>query len=473
VRASLVVGLALGWLAATRPASAVACLLACGFALRRMPRASEIALGLVGALPGLVLLACHQHAATGAWGISSQSLYYAASDGPPGCFRYGFGRDIGCIHEHGEFVEKNLRDGYDAWAAIKTTARRLKMHGVDATNAEPLAVLTVGALAWCARRPATRVLAAFPVALVLVYAPFYFDGNYPGGGARFLADGLPLELVALAVVVPPAATALAAKLGRAVTARRLAAGLVGLSLVGFALRGHVDHERLRDREGGRPMFEPARLRAAHVERGLVFVDTDHGFSIGFDPDARADRGGLEIARLHGDATDRLLYEARGEPPTWLYDYDVETGGAILAPFAPRESDRIEGESLWPALEQSGAAALPGYPQESCEPGTRTLRVVGFGSARASVRLALPSLHASRVRVLAGGVASPDLTLRIVGDAGELPKTTVAVGACTETAWLDLPENGAGLALEIEGAPAPDGRMLTLDRIVLFHGKESR
>ncbi len=36
---------------------------------------------------------------------------------------------------------------------------------------------------------------------VLAYAPFYFDGDYPGGGARFFADILPLEhvLVGLAL----------------------------------------------------------------------------------------------------------------------------------------------------------------------------------------------------------------------------------------------------------------------------------
>jgi len=31
--------------------------------------------------------------------------------------------------------------------------------------------------------------------VMLAYVPFYFDGSYPGGGARLFADVLPLEHV--------------------------------------------------------------------------------------------------------------------------------------------------------------------------------------------------------------------------------------------------------------------------------------
>ena len=45
-----------------------------------------------------------QSVATGHALRAVQSAYYAASDGPPGCFRYGFGAGIGCLVEHGDFV---------------------------------------------------------------------------------------------------------------------------------------------------------------------------------------------------------------------------------------------------------------------------------------------------------------------------------------------------------------------------------
>ena len=96
---------------------------------------------LIGALPGALLFLAHQHAATGAFGASSQRLYYALGDGPPGCFRYGFGAGVGCVGEHGDFVRARLAGGYGLLAAAGTTLRRLKAHLVDPANLEPLALL--------------------------------------------------------------------------------------------------------------------------------------------------------------------------------------------------------------------------------------------------------------------------------------------------------------------------------------------
>src|SRR5262249_30291572 len=150
------------------------------------------------------------------------------------------------------------------------TLRRLKQHLVDPLNAEPLALLVLLG-GYAARSSARgRALGVAIAAQVLAYVPFYFDGNYPGGGARFYCDALPIEhvLVAIAVVrlAPPHATL-----------DRWAAGTVALALAGFGLRAGFDHAALRDREGGRPFFEPSELARAGVDRGLVFIDTDHGF----------------------------------------------------------------------------------------------------------------------------------------------------------------------------------------------------
>src|SRR5262249_1448847 len=108
-------GFALGWPPATPPASppppAGAPRVRPGRAAGRAAAALRMA---AGALPGLALLVLHQRAATGAFGASSQALYYAASDGPPGCFRFGFGDGIGCLGEHGEFVRARLEHGFGA-----------------------------------------------------------------------------------------------------------------------------------------------------------------------------------------------------------------------------------------------------------------------------------------------------------------------------------------------------------------------
>jgi hypothetical protein len=104
----------------------------------------------------------------------------------------------------------------------------------------------------------------------------------------FADDALPVEHALVAWLVVQRAAASKVRHGGPLA--------VGLALVGFALFTHVDHEQLRDREGGRPMFEPALLEAASVRGGLVLVDTDHAFALGFDPRSRAQRDSVEISR---------------------------------------------------------------------------------------------------------------------------------------------------------------------------------
>src|SRR5439155_621225 len=79
-----------------------------------------------------------EHAATGSFFESTQRAYYATSDGPPGCFRMGFGDGIGCVHEHGDFVHARLEHGFGLVAALGTTLRRLHTHLSDALVAWPL-----------------------------------------------------------------------------------------------------------------------------------------------------------------------------------------------------------------------------------------------------------------------------------------------------------------------------------------------
>ncbi|MBI4701167.1 MAG: hypothetical protein HY744_08420 [Deltaproteobacteria bacterium] len=365
----LAAGLISGWLLCTRPVSGLALLATMAVAGAQSARrsatarrgalwwAAAVAVGLV---PGLCVLAAQNAAATGDPLRPAQLAYYAVSDGPPGCFAYGFGPAVGCLGEHGDFVRANLPAGYGLVAALGTTGRRLWLHLGDALNFAPLfALVALGAaLGWRVR--SVRLLGWGMLLQVAAYAPFYFDGSFPGGGARMLADVLPLEHVLAAVGV----YGLGPRVGsHRWPAGRLAAAAVAVGLLYLGAHGLSAHAALRDRDGGRPMFEPAVVAGA---RGLVLVDTDHGFNLGYDP-----RGGeTRVARYRGDALDRLAWEALGRPPAYRYRFEAQPRAPALVwlepiAFDPRDSAalpvRIEGESLWPARAQRQGWAWPEWP----------------------------------------------------------------------------------------------------------------
>ena len=69
------------------------------------------------------------------------------------------------------------------------------------------------------------------------------------------------------------------------------------------------------------MWEPGVLEQAGVRRGLVFVDTDHGFNLGFDPSKVDASSAIVVARRRADSNDRLLWESLGRPAAFHYLYD--------------------------------------------------------------------------------------------------------------------------------------------------------
>jgi hypothetical protein len=238
----------------------------------------------------------------------------------------------------------------------------------------------------------------------LAYAPFYFDGNYPGGGARFYAELLPIEHVLAALAVVELASLGASPARR----RRWAGAALALVLVGFGVRVGFDHAQLRDREGGRPMFEPKRLATAGVTHGLLFLDTDHGYNLALDPHPGAP---IEVARWRGDGLDRLVWQARGRPPAFRYTYAFSGNEAGSVGIEPLHFDddpepfAIEGESLWPVKAQRGAFALPEHASTTCASGGRVLRIRrGTPSGDASVDVELPA------RLLRGARLTPRLAL---------------------------------------------------------------
>jgi hypothetical protein len=374
-------------------------------------------LAALGLVPGVSLLLLSQRIVTGSWLMSTQKLYYATSDGPPGCFRIGFGKGIGCLQEHGDFVAARLRDGYGVVAAAGTTLRRLHKHLLDVANLEPLAlvVLLPAFLRSRTRGSAVRPATALVVLQVLAYVPFYFDGDYPGGGARFFADVLPVEhalvMIGVALLVSRSSHAEDATISEGRFAR-CALAVLALSAIGFAVHASHDHVALRDRDGGRPMFEPDVLANASLKTGLVFVETDHGFNLGYDPSART-TDGIVVARLRGDDRDRMVYEALGRPPTYQYKFDLaETAKEpTVTPWTPPESSgsrRLEAEAEWPALTQAGGFAAPGW-SDKCASGKRALVITPEPGKRAHVTLELPIPSKGRYTVelrTADGVRIP-------------------------------------------------------------------
>jgi hypothetical protein len=314
-------------------------------------------------------------------------LYYATSDGPPGCFRYGFGHDVGCLYEHGDFVKARLADGYGVVAALGTTLRRLRAHLTDIANLEPLALVPLFALriAKHASRAALGLVALF----VLAYAPFYFDGNYPGGGARFFADVLPIEHVLFAV----GALAIASYVKR-VSYTQTAQALLGLALVGFAVHASFAHRALRDRDAGAPMFDSEQLKTVNLTRGLVFTTNDDGFLLGNDGTTSA-KDGVVVARLRHDAHDRVLYERLGKPVTFVVEPHGHSGTRLVVFNVPNaRADgltgwRFESEAEWPPLAQEGGYAIPAWASDSCASGEQVLRIAPTDGATAHVRIALP------------------------------------------------------------------------------------
>jgi len=441
-------GLALGWLIATRPVTgAVGVVLALYLLERRAPRWAMFAAGL---LPGIALLLLYQRAATGSFLASTQLAYYALADGPPGCFRYGFGRSIGCLYEHGDYVRARLANGYGVREALGVTLRRLAVHCIDIANAAPLALLCPAG-AWFARRD-RRVRALFfaCLGLMLAYSPFYFDGSYPGGGTRLFADVLPLEHVLLAIA-----------LGRL----PWGAAALPVSLAGFAVHASFAHRALAQREGGRPMFEAEVLRRAHVDHGLVFVDTDHGFNLGHDPAQFDANAALVVARHEHDAHDGLLWERLGRPPSYRYSYDpgADDAHGELTPYRPRLDGpwRFESEAEWPPLAVSGGWVQPDFiPCASNGRGLRLRPTLSSGGVSLDFELPLPAdraVHAVRIGWFSP--PGPPTELRLIqilgphpGQRREIAESILsAPEGCGVTGWVRLEGLGGALRVQVEAS----------------------
>jgi hypothetical protein len=400
----LLSGLAAGWLFATRPITGiVGVALALNIVARQPRRLGLFALGL---LPGLALLLLYQHAATGSYWASTQLRYYALADGPPGCFRYGFGPGIGCLFEHGDYVRARLPHGYGLREAAGVTIRRLAIHCIDVANLAPL-ILLCPMGAWLGRQMRGVPSLFFgSLSLMLAYAPFYFDASYPGGGARLFADVLPLEHVLLAIAL----------VGLDWTAFALP-----LSLVGFALHAAFSHRALAEREYGRPFFDARDVTRAGITHGLVFVDSDHAFNLGHEPGQFDAEHHLVIARYERDAHDRLLWLRLNRPPSYRYELSAEQVGAParISAYTPSDESslRFRAGADWPPLAIWGGWVSHEYV--GCEFPLPGMRLHPAGpTAEVGVELQLAALdarpHSLRARWVREAGPETILTLSGVG-----------------------------------------------------------
>jgi hypothetical protein len=392
----------------------------------------------LGLLPGLALLAFHQHAATGDFFGSAQLRYYALSDGPPGCFRLGFGAGIGCLHEHGDFVTSRLSHGYGVMEAVLGTLRRLQHHVLDIANAEPLALLVPFAVWAGFKETGLRVMGAGVALIIIVHAAFYFDATYPGGGARLYADALPLEHVLVAW---------------SLVRLRLARYAPALALFGFAVHASFSHRALAEREGGRPMLEQSVIANAGITQGLLFVDTDNGFNLGHDPSLFDARRGIVVARARSDAHDYFLWDRLGRPASYRYRYDPFEPNTLpsIEPVQVQSTPpyRFQGEAEWPVLSIEGGFAHPDFAPGDCASGRRVLRLRKTGNEPLVASVEVMS-QAGPQRLVAHWVAfepgDSDIELRTLRHSQSAARAalrqTVAAGQCWQTP-IELAELAGG------------------------------
>jgi hypothetical protein len=398
-------------------------------------------LAVLGALPLVVLGLCYFRLASGKL-QTTQNVYYALSDYPAKCFRYGFGSDIGCQFEHCEFVAAQLPGGYRGAQALGTTLRRLAFFPGDLANFGPLAVLP---LLWIRTlTPVLRMLGIAVLLQIMAYVPFYFDGSYPGGGARMYADALPLALIVLGTLLSQVmCTTLAARF----CAMRYATWPVCASMIGFACHAAYDHRQLRDRDGG-AAFYPAAARAIAGPH-LLLVDNDAAFNLSLG--ARAD---ASVGRLRGDDHDRLLWERLSRPAVFA----LRRGRVDRLPEY-NSSDRYTffGSSFWPARSLTDAAAIPAFSAGTCGLHGPGLRLLTNGVGEVHLRQAMPNGAEVRYQVAlavpATSVRMPRVELRVNDRPSQLLLNSNSAPA---------PHDFACVTLAVTSSISGDGELVLRD-----------
>lgn len=338
-------GLAAGWLLATRQWTGILVLTSCALAWmmtrgRRQLEVRGLAVGALALLPGLCLVLLQHERLTGSWWLSPQIAYYARADGPVGCFGLGLGK--GCHFEHADVVAMQGGQGLTlAWAALNTL-HRFHWHALDVAHFEPLFALGVVGAWWLRPRPSAWPGLGVLCILPLGYSLFYFNGSYPGGGARLFSEMLPLWHVALAVAL--------------VRLQAVRLGLVA-SALGFATHAWVSHAALATAH-----FGPAPSGLAHALAQL------EGQALSSEEPGQKPAA----AATAGAAASRLApTEPHGREHSWPTPLFVTTAHDFNRGFAATASvdvvrETYDSRSAWFTVRRGGEERLRLLPSGELE-----------------------------------------------------------------------------------------------------------
>ncbi|HXX65597.1 MAG TPA: hypothetical protein VEK07_00330, partial [Polyangiaceae bacterium] len=439
-------GGALGVLAAVQPWSLLAVGTIVAILAWRSGNRTRALAWLLAAVPGLVLLAVANRAATGHLAASPVAAYTALVGPSPAA-------------------------GSGVVSAVARSLHRVRAHMLDVANFEPLALLPLVVLFGPRRaKPAVWWAATVIVSQLVAYAPFANDYVSPAGGCSVLAEVLPLDHALMALAL---ARLFPRDIGRAAIA------MFGLSLGGFAIHASYSHRWLALSEIGRPRFEPDAPREANVTSGLLYFDDDAGYELALDPGLPASRG-IQAARMRGDDHDRLLYELLGRPPSHRY---VASGGrSIVVPWSPPGSGdawTFEAESEWPPSAGSGGASSIATAMPPCASGGRALALTPSARSGATVTIELPIPRSATPpprrtwlvtpRVVQNGTTAT-ATLSLVDALGGAPLARWSWSDATHApSCLDLPAQSVDLGgdrLRTWLVLEAKGGTVTLDRTAL-------
>ena len=395
---ALLVGACVGWAASARMLDGIVlgAAAAGAFAWTRPGRRS-FAWGALGAAPFLALLLLEQHAATGAWLMPTQTLYFARSDWPQTCHRLGFGADIGCTVEHPGTVARLAGRGFGPGESLAVARERAGSLGEELFGFAPLALVAFVPLV-VAASAADAIAVAFVLALTLAYGLFYY-GNALFFGARHLFPEAPFFwlLVARGALLAPHRAR-----GWLDAPHARGAGAVAVLAVASVSARAPWKERLAGAADFQsPRSDLRRTMASHALGRAILKTRDYtSFLAAFDPWADGDArffaledgsGLLELRRAHPDL------------PLFLSLANDDVGRLYVARPAP--GVLVELERAWPTFVRPEGVSTKQAPQEGASGGQVLL--VSHAGPGGSVTIPFDVSVAGTYALRVDGTAGPE------------------------------------------------------------------
>ena len=462
-RPALLVGVCVGLLFIVRPLNGlfVGCVLLAlhGFRAGWRPVAVSV---LLAALLGSTYLWVNQQV-TGDALTPGQDAYFARTEPNSGCHRLGFGPTIGCVNAH-----QLERPGYTLIDALETTGERLTVLGRKGFG-PGFALLLPLLLAWGGTGRRSGTLWAILGIQVLVYAAFYYHGNFLG--PRLLFEAFPM----LAVLVAAGAW----------TFRWAGVAIALGGLIGGHVLLQVDAESYR----WMPYEEVSSLVAeAEGDQKIIFVDSEAlrdrarwtHYSLGM---VLGDIPGPDAARLFAhdlgnEPNQRLL---RRLPHHRAYRLRLDPIGDLDNPFQADLEPSLVSFSRGTSVDSviALAARFPSSTQTNCgymeprtvSPGNHVLHVQaedetcvlplvdlpeGSGPWRVNLS-ALSSAHGGRWQLYAGEqpVGMPFV---LSGRPGQLRRLSIGLLGANAVGPISIRGVGQGSLVTLRFHPvSPGGR----------------